>query len=704
MPQSKILDSIKKFNIGDLSPFSKGLNFLKLYITRSNVFWFLCFTLTLVMAVLIRILPLNWGFTLSEFDPYFQYDITKYVVEKGYLAWFDTPKTEWIKYWYPWGRNIATTSFPGVPFTAAMLYHIVSILGIHASVLDVCIVFPIFMAVATCVLAYFFGKDIDGRSLGLFFSLFLALNPAFISRTSLGFFDTETTGLFSMLLAFLLYLRSLQPEKPRLIKLGYAVAGGFALGYFAASWGAARYIFGLIPLYTFILFIFKKYSKDLLISYGAMMGVGLFLAMLVPKLGFTYLTEPQNLIAIGVFLLLTLVEVTRSFETKKAKLFVTFIFFGVLTIVLLVAIQMRIIHLPAERFISILNPFLRETMPIIESVQEHRPATWAAIYYQFGLLLFLVPVGFYFAFKKPTYHNIFLIIFALTTIYFASSMIRLTLIMAPAFCALGALAVVEISNSFLIVTKSKAFTRRRRRFTPQIGKGFSWSFFICLFLITTFTLTKGIDTANMPATIASSSVPIRYNFADWEEALTWVSESLPSDAVLASWWDYGYWITVGGNRSSIADNGTLNTTQIALIGRMFLSNETEALAILRSLNVTHIVAFSTISLALATQQALFYGDEVKWYWMAAIGGLNVTDLQDTSVTSILGFSGLYLPSKDAVLTKLMVYGALGAPDVSTLVDEYGLPGELRPSYFQTVFLSSNRMVSIYRVRYEIEPI
>jgi dolichyl-diphosphooligosaccharide--protein glycosyltransferase len=371
---------------------------------------------------------------------------------------------------------------------------------------------------------------------------------------------------------------------------------------------------------------------------------------------------------------------------------------------LFLAIQMGIVSLPAERFLSILNPFLRETMPIIESVQEHRPATWASIYYQFGLLLFLVPLGFYFAFKKQTNHNLFLIIFALTTIYFSSSMIRLTLIMAPAFCALGALAVVELSNSFLSITKSRTVTRRRRRFVSHVGKGFSWSFFICLFLITTFTLTKGIETANMPSTIASSSVPVRANLDDWEEALTWMSESLPSDAVLASWWDYGYWITVGGNRTSLADNGTLNTTQIALIGRMFLSNETEALAILKPLNVTHVVAFSTLSIALSAQQSLFYGDEAKWYWMAEIGGLSYSDLQDTSVTSILGLSGFYLPPKDAVLTKLMVYGALGAPDVSTLVDEYGLPSELRPSYFQMVFLSSNRMVSIYRVRYEVEPI
>lgn len=701
----KIQNSLKKaFNVGGLSVFSKSFSYLRTWVTKGDIIWFLCFSSILLVAVLIRILPLNWGFTLSEFDPYFQYDITNYVVEKGYLAWFETPKIEWTKYWYPWGRNIASTSFPGVPFTAAALYHLISALGISASVLDTCIMFPVVMAVLTCVVAYFFGKDIGGREVGLFFALFLALNPAFISRTSLGFFDTETIGIFSMLLAFLLYLRSLQPEKIRLEKLCYAIAGGLALGYFAASWGAARYLFGLIPLFTFVLLLFKKYSTDLLLSYSATIGVGLLLATAVPKLGLRYLTEPQNLAAFGVFLLLSLIEITQFYEDKKTKLTITALFFGALAVALFISVETGIISLPAERFLSILNPFLRGTMPLIESVQEHRPATWASIYFQFGLLIFLVPLGIYFASKKRTNHNLFLIVFTLTTIYFASSMIRLTLIMAPAFCALGALAVVELLNAFIDITKKRTFTRRRLRLAPHVGKGFSWAFFICLFLVTTLTLTKGIESANMPPTIASSSVPVRANLYDWEEALTWISESLPSDAVVASWWDYGYWITVGGNKSTLADNGTLNTTQIAQIGRMFMSNETAALAILEPLGVTHVVAFSTISLALSARQALFFGDEVKWYWMAKIGGLNVTDLQDTTVSSRLGFSGLYLPPVHAVLTKLMIYGALGAPDVSTLVDDYGLPQELRPAYFQLVFLSSNRMVSIYRVRYEIQPL
>jgi dolichyl-diphosphooligosaccharide--protein glycosyltransferase len=44
-----------------------------------------------------------------------------------------------------------------------------------------------------------------------------------------------------------------------------------------------------------------------------------------------------------------------------------------------------------------------------------------------------------------------------------------------------------------------------------------------------------------------------------------------------SWWDYGYWISILGGKDTLADNGTLNGTQIAWIGRMFMSTEDNAI-------------------------------------------------------------------------------------------------------------------------------
>ena len=46
---------------------------------------------------------------------------------------------------------------------------------------------------------------------------------------------------------------------------------------------------------------------------------------------------------------------------------------------------------------------------------------------------------------------------------------------------------------------------------------------------------------------------------DWFHALDWMKNNTPEDAVVASWWDYGYWISTMGERATVTDNSTLST-------------------------------------------------------------------------------------------------------------------------------------------------
>ena len=54
------------------------------------------------------------------------------------------------------------------------------------------------------------------------------------------------------------------------------------------------------------------------------------------------------------------------------------------------------------------------------------------------------------------------------------------------------------------------------------------------------------------------------NFAsdDWKDATLWIKQNTSEDAVVASWWDYGYWITTLSERTTLADNATLIDWQI----------------------------------------------------------------------------------------------------------------------------------------------
>ena len=68
-------------------------------------------------------------------------------------------------------------------------------------------------------------------------------------------------------------------------------------------------------------------------------------------------------------------------------------------------------------------------------------------------------------------------------------------------------------------------------------------------------------------------------------------ENTHEDAVIASWWDYGYWITTEGERISLADNWTSDHKRIASIAGMFLSSPDEAWLKLQELQADYVLIF-----------------------------------------------------------------------------------------------------------------
>ena len=67
-----------------------------------------------------------------------------------------------------------------------------------------------------------------------------------------------------------------------------------------------------------------------------------------------------------------------------------------------------------------------------------------------------------------------------------------------------------------------------------------------------------------------------------QHGMQWLKENTPDDAVIAAWWDYGYWISTLGEKKTIADNSTLLDWQIKKIASVFMSTPNDAWKILSS--------------------------------------------------------------------------------------------------------------------------
>ena len=68
--------------------------------------------------------------------------------------------------------------------------------------------------------------------------------------------------------------------------------------------------------------------------------------------------------------------------------------------------------------------------------------------------------------------------------------------------------------------------------------------------------------------------------------MRWLKENTHEDAVVAAWWDYGYWISTLSERKTLADNATILDWQIRKIGAMYMSTPDNAWQILTTDAVT----------------------------------------------------------------------------------------------------------------------
>jgi len=625
----------------------KAFGRLRIQTSHASIICYSALLLILFIAFTIRVLPIRWEIPtgevrLNEFDPYYQFSITNHMVQNGLLSpYVENNGQGWINYqqWYPAGLRMGR-SLPSLPMTAAALYSIISWLGVNIDLMAFCSLFPVIFGTLSCLIIYFIGKDMGGKTVGLFAALFLALAPSFLQRTALGFFDTEVLGVFGLLSFILLFLRAIDETKSTQSSLFYSLGAGLALAYFIGAWGAAYYLLDLTVIFVFILILLKRYSQRLLISYSLTFGLAFFIATKIPYISLDYLTSGAVLPVAGVFVLLCLSEVLRHNISMRTKVWLTGISIAGLVGGFVALWQIGVMENLAGKFSSVLDPFVRSAAPLIESVAEHRISAWGNIYFELGIGILFFLAGLYFILRNPTNRNIFLLLFGATALYFASSMVRLLVIFAPAFSLLVGLGILGVLKPFYTLLKeaSQIAIKSKRRIA-RVSKEYSGIVVFLIFMLIVTSLAFSPQTGGMPRvygsayapiTISAASLPLGSSLSDpvpqWLDMLSYCGNNLQTTTVVCAWWDYGYWLSVLGNVTSLADNATVNTTQIQNIGFIFMAPEDQAMRMLENYDAEYILVFTTLGIASSSDQTSYivqpagFGDEGKWSWMARISG------------------------------------------------------------------------------------
>ena len=618
----------------------KSISKLRVKISQSTLLTYSALALILLVSFIIRILPIRWeiplgALHLSEFDPYFNFRFTQYIVNHGFISW--AWPTQWIdvQRWYPWGANVPASMYPGLPLTGAFLYDIVAGVGVNIQLMDFLAILAPILSTITVFALYFLGKEFGGRIVGLLAALFLALDATHIERTGFGFFGDETVGILALIVFIFAFLRAIDESRAMKSNVEYGIAAGLALGYFSASWGAAYFPVGLITLFVFVIILLRRYTPRLFLAYSLTFGIGLFLSVNVPKLGLSYLTEFAVLPVAGVFIVLCVAEVLRNAGSFKWKAISVITIAAVIIAGFALLWELGYMRSIAGKFLSVLDPFTRASQPLIASVAEHKISAWGQIYYEYGIAILFFIVGLYFVLRNPTNKNLFLVIYGITALYFASSMVRLFELFTPVFGIIAGFGIDGVLKPFVTLIKEPPKINLRKKLgMDHVGREFSGAaiFLIFLVLMTSlaFPFPPVYQSAYVPITITASSLPIApaVPVRQWLDLLQWTRDNLNSSSVVCAWWDYGYWLTVMGNVTTLEDNATNNSTQIENCGFVFMANQTEAVKMLKTYNAKYILVFVTCDSG-GNYQDGGGGDNGKWTWMARISGTAIQRFVNT---------------------------------------------------------------------------
>ncbi|XP_030952383.1 dolichyl-diphosphooligosaccharide--protein glycosyltransferase subunit STT3A [Quercus robur] len=437
-----------------------------------NVLSFFILLLIGVLAFSIRLFSvIKYESVIHEFDPYFNYRVTQYLTKNGiydFWNWFDD------RTWYPLGRVIGGTVYPGLTLTAGTLYWILNSLNIPLSVETVCVfTAPIFSAFASWA-TYLLTKEVKGAGAGLTAAVLLAMVPSYISRSVAGSYDNEAVAIFALIFTFFLYIKTLNTGS-----LFYATLNAIAYFYMVCSWGGYTFIINLIPMHVLLCIVTGRYSSRLYIAYAPLVVLGTLLASLVPVVGFNAVLTSEHFGSFLVFIIIHVVALVYYIKgilsPKMFKVAVTLVVsIGLVVCCAVIAVLVALVaSSPTKgwsgRSLSLLDPtYASKYIPIIASVSEHQPPTWPSYFMDINVLAFLVPAGIIACFSPLSDASSFVILYIVTSVYFSGVMVRLMLVLAPAACIMSGIA---LSASFDVFTRSIKFQLPGVKGNSQVDAG-----------------------------------------------------------------------------------------------------------------------------------------------------------------------------------------------------------------------------------------
>lgn len=587
------------------------------------------------VSFLIRAQPLEFGYELNEFDPFYNYRATQYLVDNGLEAY-----GEWHDYmsWYPNGRDVSASSQQMLHYTAAGLYYL---FGGDSTVYDFIIPLPAIFGALTVIVMFALVRVIAGTTAGLFAAMFFAVSVPVMVRGSIGWFKSEPLGLFFGLLAFYMLLSALKGGGGN-GRAGIAVAaarmvgGGVLLTLGLSAWGGIQFM--LLPLAVFLLVLplVRRDSHVFLAWAVPVFAISFLLSLFAferPGPGFA--TGFGALLVGGPAAYVAASSLLQRFSPPDKRLRN-----GILFLVGMLATGLAAVSAAFStgaigltlRYQFALNPFLRSVDPLADSVAEHATTSTPQLFFFMSILMVFAGIGAWLlisnrdrirSYRLPFSPDMvaFALVFGILGVYVSSAFIRLSLYASIAVIILASVGLAVLAAAALRPTVR---TKRHVRGMPLAGKAAFVAVIVGLLMVPTVVPIHGnwIDSLRAPPTILNGGTNFGAVFDDWPDTLEWLRTETPEGSMVAAWWDYGYWITAMSNRTSFVDNATVDTSAIREMARTLIADPDEAWKRLNEMGADYILIFIAGTKIQSEPVGAYLlnggGDESKKQWFMRI--------------------------------------------------------------------------------------
>lgn len=428
----------------------------------------------------------TYGYVIHEFDPWFNFRATKYLAQHGWHDFF-----HWFDYmsWYPLGRPVGTTIYPGMQITSVVLWKAINAILGKMTLNDVCCMVPAWFGVsATLALSLLTLECSRSWCSAAFAACIMAIVPAHLMRSVGGGYDNESVAITAMCLTFLVWCRALRGKVEddwtvvRRDAYVFGVLSGLCYVYMASVWGGFVFVLNLVVAHAFVLAALFRYTEKLRVAYSLFFLIGTMGATTVPVVGMRPLKDTEQLPAVVAFVGLNLLGFflrrrTKANEKNKStsSLIMSAILARIEALLCLVAVCLvaAFALYPRGYFgpisARVRGLFVKHTRtgnPLVDSVAEHQPASTAAYEQYLHHAYRLAPAGLLLSLLyRPTDARLFLWTYACVAVYFCSKMARLIILLGPAASALGGIAL-GVPVDYLFVTALRDLFNKKKTTPP----------------------------------------------------------------------------------------------------------------------------------------------------------------------------------------------------------------------------------------------